>query len=103
MVMTASTGRRIPPLIMGHEAAGVVAGVGAGIRSVALGDRVTFDSTVSCGQLHTFCLAGAMSTFARRGRLWASPARSSTATAPFAEFVAVPGAHRVSAARQLRF
>jgi L-iditol 2-dehydrogenase len=44
-----STGRRIPPVIMGHEAAGVVAKVGAKVASVQVGDRVTFDSTISCG------------------------------------------------------
>ena len=47
---TGSTGRRIPPLIMGHEAAGVVEGMGRGARNVAAGDRVTFDSTVYCNQ-----------------------------------------------------
>jgi L-iditol 2-dehydrogenase len=45
-----STGRRIPPLVMGHEAAGNVAAVGAGVRGFAEGDRVTFDSTVYCGE-----------------------------------------------------
>ena len=41
-----STGRRIPPLVMGHEAAGVIAEVGSAVRGWAVGDRVTFDSTV---------------------------------------------------------
>jgi L-iditol 2-dehydrogenase len=41
-----STGRRQPPLIMGHEAAGVVAETGPAVRGWAVGDRVTFDSTV---------------------------------------------------------
>src|SRR5439155_10729329 len=49
-----STGRRIPPLVMGHEAAGVIADVGAGVKGWKTGDRVTFDSTVSCGNCH-FC------------------------------------------------
>ena len=52
-----STGRRIPPLIMGHEAAGVVAKIGTEVRSVHVGDRVTFDSTVSCGKCR-FCMWG---------------------------------------------
>ncbi|MBI4572551.1 MAG: galactitol-1-phosphate 5-dehydrogenase [candidate division NC10 bacterium] len=47
---TGSTGRRIPPLIMGHEAAGIVEGVGRSARDVAVGDRITFDSTVYCNQ-----------------------------------------------------
>jgi L-iditol 2-dehydrogenase len=41
-----STGRRQPPLIMGHEAAGVVAEAGPAVRGWAAGDRVTFDSTI---------------------------------------------------------
>ena len=41
-----STGRRMPPLVMGHEAAGVIAEVGSAVRGWAIGDRVTFDSTV---------------------------------------------------------
>lgn len=44
--MDGSTGRRVPPLIMGHEAAGEIAGLGAKVTEWQLGDRVTFDSTV---------------------------------------------------------
>jgi len=44
-----STGRRIPPLIMGHEAAGEIAGLGPGVRDWRVGERVTFDSTIYCG------------------------------------------------------
>lgn len=53
-----SSGRRIPPLIMGHEASGEIAAVGAGVSRFAPGLRVTFDSMISCGR----CL------FCRRGR-----------------------------------
>jgi len=52
-----STGRRIPPLVMGHEAAGVVVATGANVTDLPDGTRVTFDSMVSCGQCH-FCRAG---------------------------------------------
>src|SRR3989442_12399461 len=41
-----STGRRRPPVIMGHEASGVVERVGAGVSTVRTGDRVTFDSMI---------------------------------------------------------
>jgi len=44
-----STGRRIPPIVMGHEAAGTVAALGEDVRGFSDGDRVTFDSTVYCG------------------------------------------------------
>jgi len=45
-----SSGRRIPPIVMGHEGAGSVAAVGAGVTDWHVGDRVTFDSTIYCGQ-----------------------------------------------------
>ena len=44
--MDGSTGRRIPPLIMGHEASGVIASVGKAVHGWKEGDRVTFDSTI---------------------------------------------------------
>ena len=44
--MDGSTGRRIPPIIMGHEASGVIAGVGKNVTGWSTGDRVTFDSTI---------------------------------------------------------
>lgn len=52
-----STGRRIPPLIMGHEAAGIVVASGAGVTDMPEGTRVTFDSMVSCGRCN-FCRGG---------------------------------------------
>ncbi len=35
-----STGRRIPPIVMGHEAAGVIEAVGSDITDLREGDRV---------------------------------------------------------------
>jgi L-iditol 2-dehydrogenase len=52
-----TSGRRIPPIVMGHEAAGIVAAIGAEVRGYAEGDRVTFDSTVYCGSC-AFCRSG---------------------------------------------
>ncbi len=52
-----STGRRIPPIIMGHEAAGVVVRTGSAVTGFSNGDRVTFDSTVFCGSCD-FCARG---------------------------------------------
>ncbi len=48
--MDGSSGRRIPPVVMGHEASGVIENVGADVSNLAVGDRVTFDSTVFCNQ-----------------------------------------------------
>jgi L-iditol 2-dehydrogenase len=49
-----STGRRISPLIMGHEAAGVVARDGKEVKAFAPGGRVMFDSTTSCGSCASY-------------------------------------------------
>lgn len=48
--MDNSSGRRIPPMIMGHEASGVIEEVGAGVSDWSEGDRVSFDSMVYCGK-----------------------------------------------------
>ena len=44
--MDGSTGRRIPPLIMGHEASGIIHKTGSKVKKWKVGDRVTFDSTI---------------------------------------------------------
>jgi L-iditol 2-dehydrogenase len=41
-----STGRRQPPVIMGHEASGIIMETGSEVTRWKKGDRVTFDSTV---------------------------------------------------------
>ena len=41
-----STGRRIPPIIMGHEASGIITETGKKVTGWKAGDRVTFDSTI---------------------------------------------------------
>ena len=44
--MDGSTGRRIPPIIMGHEASGIIIETGKKVTGWNLGERVTFDSTI---------------------------------------------------------
>jgi L-iditol 2-dehydrogenase len=57
--MDGSSGRRIPPIIMGHEAAGVIEKIGPEVSRWTVGDRVTFDSTVVPPQCAcTFCAEG---------------------------------------------
>jgi 6-hydroxycyclohex-1-ene-1-carbonyl-CoA dehydrogenase len=38
-----------PPLILGHEATGIVAAVGTGVANVQLGDRVLLPAVLPCG------------------------------------------------------
>ena len=83
-----STGRRIPPLVMGHEAAGVVAKIGAEVQSFRVGDRVTFDSTISCGKCF-FCSKGAVNLCDNRQVLGVS-CGDYRRDGAFAEYVAVP-------------
>lgn len=83
-----SSGRRIPPLVMGHEAAGVVAGVGSRVTEFREGDRVTFDSTISCGACF-FCRRGEINLCDNREVLGVSCGDYRRHGA-FAEYVAVP-------------
>jgi threonine dehydrogenase-like Zn-dependent dehydrogenase len=46
-----------PPMVMGHEFAGVVAAVGAGVTGLKVGDRVTANPLMYCGQCY-YCRTG---------------------------------------------
>jgi len=83
-----STGRRRPPLVMGHEASGVIAQTGRDVRGWAAGDRVTFDSTIYCGQCH-FCRRGQINLCENRRVLGVSCDEYRQHGA-FAQYVAVP-------------
>lgn len=82
------SGRRIPPIVMGHEAAGVIASLGSGTTGLAEGDRVTFDSTIYCGACSP-CLRGEVNLCDRRQVLGVS-CSDYRRNGAFAEYVAVP-------------
>lgn len=86
--MDGSTGRRKPPIIMGHEAAGVIAQVGAKVTEWRPGDRVTFDSTVYCGECW-FCRRGQINLCDNRRVLGVS-CDDYRRHGAFAEYVAIP-------------
>ncbi len=86
--MDGSTGRRRPPIIMGHEAAGVIAGVGSRVAGWAVGDQVTFDSTIYCGHC-AFCRRGLVNLCDHRRVLGVS-CEDYRQNGAFAELVAVP-------------
>ena len=83
-----STGRRIPPIVMGHEACGEIVKLGEGVKGYAIGDKVTFDSTIYCGKCH-YCRRGQINLCNNRRVLGVSCTEYRQHGA-FAEYVAVP-------------
>lgn len=86
--MDGSTGRRRPPIVMGHEAAGTIAAVGPQVTKWRVGDRVTFDSTIYCGTCE-HCRRGEVNLCNHRRVLGVSCEDYSQPGA-FAEHVVVP-------------
>ncbi len=83
-----STGRRVPPLIMGHEASGIIEAIGSAVKKWKKGDRVTFDSTVYPLE-DWFTLEGRYNLSDNREVLGVSPG-DYRRNGAFAEFIAVP-------------
>jgi L-iditol 2-dehydrogenase len=86
--MDGSSGRRIPPVIMGHEASGTIAAKGDLVTGWQVGERVTFDSTIYCGEC-TFCRKGLVNLCDNRRVLGVS-CDDYRQHGAFAQHVAVP-------------
>lgn len=83
-----SSGRRIPPIIMGHEAAGVIVGVGSEVKEWKEGDRVTFDSTLYCGRC-SYCQRGEVNLCDNR-QVFGVSCKDYRRHGAFAEYLSVP-------------
>lgn len=86
--MDGSSGRRIPPLIMGHEASGVVESVGDQVKKFKAGDRITFDST-EYPLDDWFTLSGKYNLSENRKVLGVSP-KEYRRNGAFAEYLVIP-------------
>lgn len=86
--MDGSTGRRIPPMTMGHEASGIIVKTGLNVSGWKTGDRVTFDSTVyPLNDWYT--LKGNYNLSDNREVIGVSPGTYNRQGA-FAEYIAIP-------------
>jgi len=86
--MDGSTGRRIPPIIMGHEASGIISAIGSAVHNFAPGDRVTFDSTIYCGKCF-YCRRGEVNLCDNR-RVIGVSCQEYKQNGAFAEYLVVP-------------
>ena len=96
-----STGRRQPLIVMGHEASGEVVETGAAVKSFKKGDRVTFDSTIYCGECF-YCQKGMMNLCDNRTVLGVSCGEYRRHGA-FAEYVVIPDRIAVSVPADLSY
>ncbi len=81
---TGESGRKIPPMIMGHELSGRVASVGKDVTGFAPGDRVTVQPVKFCGHCQ-YCLAGFHNVCANREGLGVLDINGS-----FTEYICMP-------------
>ena len=96
-----SSGRRKPPIIMGHEAAGVVESVGVDAGDITPGSRVTFNPMLSCGTCD-YCKRGETNLCDSRMVLGVSCDEFKRHGA-FAEYVTVPARNLYSVPNEVSF
>ncbi len=89
------------PVVLGHEGAGVVTEIGAGVTNVVVGDHVALSTVASCG-LCSACAQGrpthcvqSMSRFPQPYRRGGEPLYQFAATGAFAEATVVSAAQAV--------
>lgn len=78
------TGRRIPPMIMGHEFTGIVVDIGEKVKNISIGDRVAVYPTMFCGSCD-FCKTGLTNLCINRSVLGVMNVNGA-----MAEYIAVP-------------
>lgn len=79
------SGRRIPPMVMGHEFSGIVAETGTGVPNFKTGDRVVVNPLFACGHCG-ICKAGFENVCPNKKFLGAMDMDGA-----MSEYVAVPG------------
>jgi len=82
------SGRRRPPLIMGHEAAGCVEKAGSRVTRFQSGDRAVLNSSLFCGDCW-FCRRG-MQNLCESARVFGVNCDTYKLDGAMAEYVAVP-------------
>jgi L-iditol 2-dehydrogenase len=83
-----STGRRVPPIIMGHEAAGEIVACGPAVTGWQIGDRVTFGCVIHC--THCFYCGRGEPELCENRRWLGVSIPGFRKHGAFAEYVAVP-------------
>jgi D-arabinose 1-dehydrogenase-like Zn-dependent alcohol dehydrogenase len=86
--MDGSTGRRIPPIIMGHESAGIVRSAGTAVTRFSPGDHVAIEPSQYCGKCEA-CKSGRTNLCTTRKVLGISCADYKIDGA-YAQYVVVP-------------
>ena len=83
-----SSGRRHPPIVMGHEASGIIEEAGSAVTGFKTGDRVVFNSTLYCGTCH-YCARG-LQNMCVSAKVYGVSCDSYRLQGAMAEYIAVP-------------